>query len=422
MGNELSAEQKREAEILSNPSSGEASPLYWACWNGNVEAVRRIVASTDYIQLNQLEPNGSTALHAAVYYNHPEIVRILLHEKGVMIHRRNRYNLTAYEEAEDNEIRALFNRPNASQRFWDDATKPLVESLEKLIPDSLDDGDITGIDNDWVLAATSPNEIRKIKAVANLVKTLHRSTAFRRTLHVWNKMIKNDPVAQMFDENLAVSKIQAMIDDEVTPRHQYYKKACLLVSQYRNTGDISHLLRLYSLETPFYSALNEMDHPCLMTPVFCKLDRLQNRAFQGVSYRGLTMTKEDLEPYQLLYKQQKGVLVFQQFCSSSIEEQVVHGFTHTTSDDKISVMMVFSFPEKCDTAIQLFQVSNKVPSISDFPQEREVLILPFTLFRQTDIQYDRAKKLYRIYLENFTSNAGLGSLLQSLHHDEMSKR
>lgn len=83
--------------------------------------------------MNQLEPNESTTLHAAVHYGHVEIVRILLHEKNVMCHRLNRYDLTAYEEASTDEIRELFDRPRDSQRFCSetaDNDKFVMESWE----------------------------------------------------------------------------------------------------------------------------------------------------------------------------------------------------------------------------------------------------------------------------------------------------
>ncbi|CAF3966783.1 unnamed protein product [Rotaria sp. Silwood1] len=82
MGSRQSKEAKREAAILRQPKKGEASKFYWACRNGDIETVRQILSQSDYNEINRLEPNGSTALHAAVYYGRTEVVRILLREYG----------------------------------------------------------------------------------------------------------------------------------------------------------------------------------------------------------------------------------------------------------------------------------------------------------------------------------------------------
>ena len=63
-----------KTSILPPRKPGEASEFYWACRNGNVETVRKMLPNMTYEQVNQIEPNGSTALHAACFYNHPQVV------------------------------------------------------------------------------------------------------------------------------------------------------------------------------------------------------------------------------------------------------------------------------------------------------------------------------------------------------------
>ena len=70
--------------------------------------MRELIASKPFSDLNRLEPNGSTALHAASYFGHTDVVRLLLHQHGVMRHRRNRHGVTVYEEVVTNEIRQLY--------------------------------------------------------------------------------------------------------------------------------------------------------------------------------------------------------------------------------------------------------------------------------------------------------------------------
>ncbi|CAF3514617.1 unnamed protein product [Rotaria sp. Silwood2] len=144
MGTNTSIEEKKEALILRHPQQGEATDLYWACRAGDIDTVRQIIASTTYIDINRLEPNGSTALHAASFFGHADIVRLLLHQFGVIHHRRNRYGLTAYEEAATDEIHQLFYRSSNSQRFYSNATTDVEHLFTSIVTEQAGDED----DND----------------------------------------------------------------------------------------------------------------------------------------------------------------------------------------------------------------------------------------------------------------------------------
>jgi hypothetical protein len=56
------------------------------------------------------------------------------------------------------------------------------------------------------------------------------------------------------------------------------------------------------------------------------------------------------------------------------------------NEDKIKVLMEFSFPKICSTAIQLYSIPPDLPCISNFEDEKEVLIIPGTIFRVENIE------------------------------------
>jgi hypothetical protein len=60
--------------------------------------------------------------------------------------------------------------------------------------------------------------------------------------------------------------------------------------------------------------------------------------------------------------------------------------------------MAFEFPELCPTAINLNKISEQLPALSEFEDEAEVLLLPFTLFKVKDIFTDPELHEYRILL------------------------
>ncbi|CAF3960414.1 unnamed protein product, partial [Rotaria sp. Silwood1] len=165
MGNSNSSEEKREALILRDPKQGEASELYWACRAGDLETVKKIVHSTPFIDINRLEPNGSTALHAASFFGQVDVIRSLLHEKNIRRHMRNRYGMTAYEEAPNHQIRLLFHRPADNQRFCttNETRQSLIMPLDETsedIDDTHPDEDTETIPDDWVVGSKSDGDMR----------------------------------------------------------------------------------------------------------------------------------------------------------------------------------------------------------------------------------------------------------------------
>ncbi|CAF1369255.1 unnamed protein product, partial [Didymodactylos carnosus] len=88
----------------------EPSALYNACRNNDIEQVKTLLTNTSLEQLNRIEPNGSTALHAASFLSRGEIVKLLL-EQGADRWIKNRYNMTPYEEAKPH-IKEIFDKTN----------------------------------------------------------------------------------------------------------------------------------------------------------------------------------------------------------------------------------------------------------------------------------------------------------------------
>ncbi|CAF4271262.1 unnamed protein product [Rotaria sp. Silwood2] len=114
----------------------DVSEFYLACRNGDVDLAKKYLMTLKQTKndLNPLEPNiHSTPLHAACYYGHKEIVELLL-ENGCDRSKLNRYGLTAYEEAANDEIRRLFKRPqdlNCIRRFQDELIEDCFDFVRR---------------------------------------------------------------------------------------------------------------------------------------------------------------------------------------------------------------------------------------------------------------------------------------------------
>ena len=88
-------------------SETQYSKLYYACRNGDFDTVKKILPTLTLEEIDHVEANGSTALHAAAHYGHVRIVKLLL-SRNANISIQNRYGNTAEDEAENPEIKALF--------------------------------------------------------------------------------------------------------------------------------------------------------------------------------------------------------------------------------------------------------------------------------------------------------------------------
>ncbi|CAF3918442.1 unnamed protein product, partial [Rotaria sp. Silwood1] len=118
-----------------------------------------LLSQLSLFALNQFEPNGSTALHAAAFFGHAHIVRILIAHGGILTILRNHHNLTPAEEAND-EIRQLLLSPDViqlrSQSTNTTASNTILFS-PVIITDSMPSESITAVANeiaderpDWI--------------------------------------------------------------------------------------------------------------------------------------------------------------------------------------------------------------------------------------------------------------------------------
>jgi hypothetical protein len=132
------------------------------------------------------------------------------------------------------------------------------------------------------------------------------------------------------------------------------------------------------------------------------LPELKDRAYKGIAYRGSRMTGDDIQAYRWALAQDGRVLETRTIQSTSKNKQKALEFASNRKSTKpFSVLLIFNFPEICRTAIDLNRVSETKTALSDFQDEEEVTLLPFTLFKVAEIKVDKSEnKHYRITLQN----------------------
>ncbi len=127
----------------------------------------------------------------------------------------------------------------------------------------------------------------------------------------------------------------------------------------------------------------------LAIPLFIHLSNLKDRYFKGRVYRGMNMTYEQLLTYQIAMDTPGTVVQTRAFSSTSMARSIAEGFAHvkreTTERKDLCILFIFDFPNACDQAINLSRISNDTPCLSEYEDEKEVLILPWTLFEVTKV-------------------------------------
>ncbi|CAF3167772.1 unnamed protein product [Rotaria sp. Silwood2] len=424
MGNNVEKELKHNERIRHrHHHQSEPSPFYCACRNGNVETVRTMLRTISYKDLNRLELNGNDPLHVASFYGHKEIVRLLLHERGCDRSQRNRYGQTAYEVAKNDEIRQLFHRPLNINRFCDNnqqrnnnnqQTFSIVSSQSEQTGDNHDDEPIP---SKWIKLYQNDNEIYKEIHYLGKGKRLLRSK-FGRYIVGQGAKYQGDTelndyenlIGYLTDRSYRVNKIRKILDNVVSKEHNQYDRCCDLLSKYSHDGNVESLLTLYSLETPFYHALSNDIGP-LKWPLFLNLSNLKHRYFQGQCYRGIIMTNDDLQSYYSALHNKGSFIRTNTFSSTSTDRQVAESFHQISlsSNNNISILMHYHFPQPCDQAIYLGSINKShLSCVSEYENESEVLILPRTLFiviniydvTTTDEEQQQQREYTVIHLEN----------------------
>ena len=323
-----------------------ASKFYYACRNGLIEEVRQQLPKMSLDEINKIQPNGSTALHAACYYGHKEIVQLLL-DRGASRSIVNNYKCIPYDEAEKDELKQLFQR-QSTIRFSDDGTGRI----------------------DWV----------KCDAAAEEIASDYR---FRHCGFGW----KSNNIHHRLKH----------IKDEIT----HTEKECIETFINKAQEDPFYLLKAYTVESDFYIKLNQdlaTKHfgqgtnfgITYFIDFFYNNPAFEKLSYKGKVYRGMTITHDDLKQYAV-----GGKVMNKAFMSTTKDRTIAEQFaqrnaTHRQKQHGEQIKL---------SALCTYEIINNrtglnIENISEYAYEKEVLIGPYSAFAITSI-----RKINSSYIE-----------------------
>jgi hypothetical protein len=321
------------------------SALYVACRNGDLNTVEELLPTLTLDQINQIEPNGSTSLHAACYYNHPQIVKLLL-DSGALRTTLNSHGCTAFDEATSEQVKQLFPRSFAAAQVRFSAEVPSKQTIE------------------WA--------------------SLEYGT------YGWQekKCINNIDIDKAVD---GLGRDERFHDASSTHLMEYF------LNKARQVQDPKWLIQAYSAETGFYQVINKA---LALEPLFTaelKVNKsfhsfvgvflyhkaLKKYRYTGKCYRGMKLSTKDFEENYKVGEQ----LLIKPFISTSKSRHIAEQFATTPpiSSRPLSVLCIYTIPDR--TLSYRDNVALDISSISQYPHEEEVLILPYTSLQVQSINH-----------------------------------
>ncbi|CAF1134106.1 unnamed protein product [Adineta steineri] len=215
-------------------------------------------------EINQVEQNGSTALHVAAFRGHEKIVELLL-EKGAYYTILNKYKNTAYNEAANGRIKRLIQYYRYAARFIGDATE-------------------------WIITTN----VSKFQVKTSMQK-----------LEAYGRDPNFDQLITYIIEHYLEKDLQDI--NNIINIKQYFEQAI-------HEKDPVHLLKAYTANSDFYLKLNFhlaqlnyeslTDQKNLSYAYYIGLvsfhPKLETLSYIGTSYRGMIINNDNLQQYKIV--------------------------------------------------------------------------------------------------------------------------
>jgi hypothetical protein len=343
--------KQKQQQSLSKTPSVRCSKFYLACRNGEIDKVRKLLDDMTLDQIDQMEPNGSTALHAACFHGHREIVKLLL-KVGADRAIQNKYQCLPFDEAKNSQIKELFYRVPTTNR--------LVSNTGAI---------------EWELV--DEDVLEKAREERRIIKTIYDTV---ETKSMFERIEKN-----YIDKGLShTEKIQNI--------RRFFQKAT-------QEQDPKWIIKAYTAETNFYKILNtevacgagkyqsERRYIIALLSFHPKLNEL---SYTGLSYRVIQMNYHDLEKYQ-----ENSSLMTKSFLSSSIDRKIAELFlcqkessqTLNLAGERKTVdgSLIKSWV-MCIYHVKHQRTALHIENSSQYVNEGEILIMPYSVFEVKSIK------------------------------------
>jgi hypothetical protein len=319
----------------------------------------------------------------------------------------NRYGHTAYEEAQSNEMKELFMRPNSTNRFHEMNPSNTISMF-------FAEEDITNV-NASQIASSSYVHLFRTKSEIFEYSLNKQTTAMWLKFYNWffqtfRTFIEREELRVDAFDLINHLDFKEFLERNFSDVPEKYTKTIQSINEAKRRNSIEPLIALYTSEDagfyrPFNCALTQSssntetsEHLCdrYVIEFHIRHQELKQRAFTGIIYRGATIAINDLAVYQhAINSNPPGVIGLKAFTSTSQDPHIALNFalSHPLNEDEKHVLFIFEILEATPT---IFGVDD----VSEFKCEQEVLILPGNLFTVTKIDEQFNPDITKIYLSH----------------------
>ena len=355
-------------------NSNAIDVLYHLCKENEIEILQTILPFIGNINIiNQIQTtSGSTCLHVACYYGHSDVVKILLEHGAAHSIRNLRHNLTPYEETTTDDIKKLLV----------DQRKLSSSEDYNYIEWSMVGDDLLG-------------KRREFRRAMDLYKTYDNHHLISRLLVEVIQYYLNEYLMNTDNSN------EKIVRKQIETIEKCLKEAI-------ETQDyLTCFIKAYTLTNIFYKVLNqdlalyvlEYFDPskrfsfnyrlvnCLVhiVTLFIYHPKLPQYQYQGICHRGMRITSTDLDLYQLNHH-----ILNRAFLSTSIDQEVAEMFAGIGQQSQMRYTpkdhCALQYSCLCHYSIKQNSTAINIENLSARTDEKEVLIVPFTVFKVTAIR------------------------------------
>ncbi|CAF3289481.1 unnamed protein product [Rotaria socialis] len=329
--------------------------LYRACEIGDLNTVRQLLPYFPHTQINQIQYRENSALDVAVANGHQDIVQYLLNYdyfRGPLIDPRS----------------------ERQQQFFGFLVKRLFDPDGRFIERDL---------NDCIGFQPSFQNVREHISIDHA-----QSSQFFMRIANASPLVR--PFISLAVKRKCIDNLTLIIE---STRHTHGNETCKelnkLYDSFLKHHNFNALIKIFTLATPQMSTILRSNSVSYTTLIYLNLREFQNRAFQGLSYRGLKESPLNFEHYRSAMEHEH-IIELKSLMSTSKSEFISEIYRSDAMVLNAHLMIIkFDFMDnKCPTALDLTQD----PCVAQFPDEEEVLVLPHTLFRVTHIHHTLATK------------------------------
>jgi hypothetical protein len=333
----------------------KCSNFYLACRYNKIEEVKKLLEKITRDDIDRTEPNGSTALHAAAFHGHREIVRLLL-EAGADRAILNKYKCLPFDEASDDETKLLFLRIPNNNRFISNTGAIEWELFNDDVPETAAEEQL-------------------------IIKSLYDNVGGLTPVEKMFEKIEKNYVEHGLSNFVGIDKIK-----------HFFRKAT-------EEQDPAWIIQAYTTETDFYKILNRdiaggatqnQKERRYIIAILWYHPKLEPLTYTGRSYRMIQVNDSDFEKYEVARS-----LMTKSFLSSSIDRKVAELFVcrkemaqqGNASPERVRIDGRFiKMWIMCIYHIKHRRTALYIENSSQYPDEGEVLIMPYTVFRVKNVK------------------------------------